>query len=271
FDREERGAPPGGADTGTGGTHAGANGADSTAIADTTAAANAAAADAAGIRFYPGSPALARLVLRPQDRMALCEKHPEEFAALRGRFGRARRVSVHGMDGYTAIRAMLPPPEKRALVLLDPPFEERGEFARITSALAEGLRRAPGATFAVWYPLTERAQANAFLNAIAAGCTAGGPTSGTAGGLAGSPTVCAPAFAAPAFTTPPFATPAFAAELTVAGADSPLRMRGCGVAVLNPPWRLDRVIAPMMRELAALLAQGDGGAGGLRWLAPEKP
>ncbi|MDR0901582.1 MAG: 23S rRNA (adenine(2030)-N(6))-methyltransferase RlmJ [Opitutaceae bacterium] len=190
------------------------------------------AGGAAGIRFYPGSPALARLLLRPQDRMALCEKHPEEFAALREQLGRARRVSLHEMDGYTAVRAMLPAPEKRALVLIDPPFEERDEFARIAGALAEGLRRAPGAAFAVWYPLTERARADAFLDEIAAGGAA----------------------------------PAFAAELSVAGGDSPLRMRGCGVAVLNPPWQIDRVIAPMMRGLAGLLAQGEGGAGGLRWL-----
>ncbi|OAM87353.1 23S rRNA (adenine(2030)-N(6))-methyltransferase RlmJ [Termitidicoccus mucosus] len=209
FDREARGTPPDGADAVTGGTD---------------------------IRFYPGSPALARLLLRPQDRMALCEKHPAEFAALREQLGRARRVSLHEMDGYTAIRAMLPPPEKRALVLIDPPFEEREEFARITEALAGGVRRAPGATFAVWYPLTERARADAFLDEIAAGGAA----------------------------------PAFAAELTVAGEDSPLRMRGCGVAVLNPPWQVDRVIAPMMRRLAALLAQGDGGAGGLRWITPEE-
>jgi 23S rRNA (adenine2030-N6)-methyltransferase len=221
FDREARGAPPDGAD-------AGADGAGDTG-----------GPGGPDIRFYPGSPALARLLLRPQDRMALCEKHPEEFAALREQLGRARRVSLHEMDGYTAIRAMLPPPEKRALVLIDPPFEEREEFARVTGALAEGVRRAPGATFAVWYPLTERARADAFLDEIAAGGTA----------------------------------PAFAAELTVAGEDSPLRMRGCGVAVLNPPWRIDRVIAPMMRRLAALLAQGDGGAGGaggLRWITPEE-
>jgi 23S rRNA (adenine2030-N6)-methyltransferase len=220
FDREARGAPPDGA--GAGGTGAGMGGAGADGAG-------------AGIRFYPGSPALARLLLRPQDRMALCEKHPVEFAALRERFGRARRVSLHEMDGYTAIRAMLPPPEKRALVLLDPPFEEREEFARIIEALAEGARRTPGATFAVWYPLTERARADAFLDEIAAGGAA----------------------------------PAFAAELTVAGGDSPPRMRGCGVAVLNPPWRIDRVLAPMMRGLAASLAQGAGGAGGVRWLTPE--
>jgi 23S rRNA (adenine2030-N6)-methyltransferase len=229
FDRAARGAPPDGAG-GAGADDAGG------AMSVRSTVSKSPGADGAGIRFYPGSPALARLLLRPQDRMALCEKHPEEFAALREQLGRARRVSLHEMDGYTAIRAMLPPPEKRALVLIDPPFEEREEFARITAALAGGARRAPGATFAVWYPLTERARADAFLDAIAAAAAA----------------------------------PAFAAELTVAGGDSPLRMRGCGVAVLNPPWRIDRVIAPMMRGLAASLAQGGGGAGGLRWLTPEE-
>src|SRR5665213_1744851 len=79
-----------------------------------------------GPRFYPGSPRLARLVARPQDRLELWEKHPDECASLRDEFLGERRVSVHEADGYGAMRGCLPPPERRALVLVDPPFEAQG-------------------------------------------------------------------------------------------------------------------------------------------------
>src|ERR1041384_7408538 len=73
-------------------------------------------------RFYPGSPWIARLLARPQDRLALCENQPEECAALHAAFQLSPRTSVQRMDGYVALRAMLPPSERRALVLIDPPF-----------------------------------------------------------------------------------------------------------------------------------------------------
>jgi 23S rRNA (adenine2030-N6)-methyltransferase len=186
-------------------------------------------------RFYPGSPRLVQAIARPQDRLALCEKHPEEFAALSEEFTFASRASVHQVDGYTGLRAMLPPLEKRALVLIDPPFEEQDEFARIVDGLRDGLRRLPGGTFAVWYPLTERARVDAFFDALVA-------------------------------LNPP---PTFFAEATIAGESAPIKMKGCGLAVLNPPWQIDRVVAPLMPLLAESLAQASGGGGRLRWLVPE--
>ncbi|WP_236919022.1 23S rRNA (adenine(2030)-N(6))-methyltransferase RlmJ [Ereboglobus luteus] len=187
------------------------------------------------LRIYPGSPSLVRALMRPQDRMALCEKHPDEFASLRGKFQREPRVSVHEIDGYTAIRAMLPPPEKRTLVLIDPPFEAQDEYEAITRALREGLRRMPAATFAVWYPLTERARADDFLNRLA---------------MLGPP-------------------PTFAAELTIAGETSSLKMRGCGMAVINPPWQIDQTLAPMLDTLYQSLAQSPGGKATLDWIVRE--
>jgi len=186
-------------------------------------------------RFYPGSPRLVQAIVRPQDRLALCEKHPDEFAALRDEFTFANRASVHQIDGYTALRAMLPPPEKRALVLIDPPFEEQDEFAQIITGLRDGLRRLPSATFAVWYPLTERARVDVFLEELAA-------------------------------LGPP---PTFAAEVTIAGYDAPMKMKGSGLAVINPPWQVDAIIGPLVPVLAKLLAQAPGGSGQLRWLVPE--
>ena len=185
--------------------------------------------------FYPGSPRLVQAIVRSQDRLALCEKHPDEFAMLRDEFTFVNRSSVHQIDGYTALRAMLPPLEKRALVLIDPPFEEQDEFAQIVDGLRDGLRRLPGGTFAVWYPLTERARVDAFLDELT--------------------TLDLP--------------PTFTAEVTIAGDSAPMKMKGSGLAVLNPPWQIDRVVAPLLPLLAELLAQAPGGSGRLRWLVPE--
>lgn len=188
------------------------------------------------VRFYPGSPAIAGRVVRMQDRVVLCEKHPEEFEALAERFRFAPRTSVHPMDGYTAVRAMLPPVERRALVLIDPPFEALDEFAQIVGALRDGLARLAGGVFAVWYPLTERARLEAFFGDLRA--------------LALPPTLVA--------------------ELTIAGEQSALKLRGCGLLLLNPPWRFDAVAREAMQALEELLAQEPGGAGRIEWLVPER-
>jgi len=185
--------------------------------------------------FYPGSPRIVQVIARPQDRLALCEKHPDEFGLLRDEFTFVSGASVHQIDGYTALRAMLPPLEKRALVLIDPPFEEQDEFAQIIGGLRDGLRRLPGGTFAVWYPLTERARVDAFFDALIA-------------------------------LNPP---PTFFAEVTIADDNASMKMKGCGLAVVNPPWQIDRAVAPLMPVLAELLAQAPGGGGRLRWLVPE--
>jgi 23S rRNA (adenine2030-N6)-methyltransferase len=187
------------------------------------------------LQYYPGSPRLAQLLVRPQDRLALCEKHEEEFSALKTEFARGRRVSVHDMDGYGALRAMLPPLEKRALVLIDPPFEQQDEFARITEALREGLKRMPAATMAVWYPLTERARVDAFFDELQR-------------------------LALP---------PCFYAEVMVAGEASPMKMKGCGLLVLNPPWQIEERLRSFLPELARLLEQERGGGYVQRWLVQE--
>jgi 23S rRNA (adenine2030-N6)-methyltransferase len=189
------------------------------------------------LRYYPGSPWLVRALMRLQDRMALCEKHPGEYLILHSEFLKEPRVSTHELDGYTAIRAMLPPPEKRALILIDPPYEAQDEYEKITQAISEALRRMPAATIAVWYPLTERARAGALRNQLA-------------------------------MLNPP---PTFTAELTIAGESSPtvLKMRGCGMAVVNPPWQIDQILLPLLDTLALRLAQAPGGTATLDWIVRE--
>ncbi|MBA3848551.1 MAG: 23S rRNA (adenine(2030)-N(6))-methyltransferase RlmJ [Opitutus sp.] len=189
------------------------------------------------LRHYPGSPWLVQRALRPQDRAALCELRAEDAEALEFMFRGERRVSVHAMDGYTALKAMLPPPEKRALGLIDPPFEAQTEFADIARALGEALKRFPAGTYALWYPITERARSDRFIEDLA---------------LA------------------PEAPPTLCAELQIAGDSAQVRMKGCGLLVLNPPWRIDGEFRAMLPVLAGKLGLDAGARAELRWPVPER-
>ena len=186
-------------------------------------------------RFYPGSPWLAQAVARPQDRLCLCEKHPEEFEILRHELSIARRATIQNLDGYTALRAALPPLEKRALVLIDPPFEEQGEFAQLVNGIEQALKRLPAATIAVWYPLTQRARVDAFFDEL----------------------------------QHLHLPPCWTAELCIAGEATEMGMRGCGLLVINPPWKLDEEISPLMTWMRELLKQEPSSSAGLHWLVPE--
>lgn len=188
------------------------------------------------LKFYPGSPWVAKLLLRPQDRMALCELRADDAEALDFDFARESRVTVQTLDGYTGLKAMLPPPEKRALVLIDPPFENQGEFVDVLRGLGDCFKRLPGAVCAVWYPITERTRIEDFHRGLIA-------------------------------LAPP---PAFFAELHIAGDNSQLRMKGCGLLVLNPPWQIDAEIRGVLPALAALLKVDSGAKSYSGWLVPEK-
>lgn len=122
----------------------------------------------AACRFYPGSPLLIAAALRAQDRYIGCELHPEDFAALRRQLPRLPRHQLHQRDGYEALGAFLPPPEKRGLVLIDPPYEQPDEFAALAEHLAAAARRWAQGAFAVWYPLKDRAAIWRFQEAMAA-------------------------------------------------------------------------------------------------------
>lgn len=183
-------------------------------------------------RFYPGSPRIAKALARPQDRLELWEKHPEECGALREEFHGERRVSVHCADGYGALRACLPPAERRALVLIDPPFESASEWDHIASSMDEGMRRMPGATYAVWYPVSDRVPAGAYLDSLR---------------LAGKPS--------------------FVADLNVP--HSGPGISGCGVLVVNPPWKVDGEARVIVDYLAAALDRGQQAQGSVRWIVPK--
>lgn len=197
---------------------------------------------ARGGDIYPGSPLLVSKALREQDRLAACELQPEEATALRDLLAGDARCHVHQRDGYAAIKALLPPREgstrfARGLVLVDPPYEaQTDEYPLITTALRDGLERFPQGIFALWYPIKQRAPLQPLMRKL--------------GHL-------------------PMKS-ALAIELLVRPDDSPLRMNGSGMVVINPPWQFERVVEPALRPLAQ--AMGDTGASWrLTWLKQEKP
>lgn len=194
---------------------------------------------AGALEVYPGSPLLAAQALRAQDRMAACELQPEEAAALKDLFAGDGRIAVHRRDGYEAVKALLPPGRgeariARGLVLIDPPYEaQEAEYPRVIEALKEVLARWPQATCAVWYPIKRRRSLHPFLRRAAA----------------------LPARAA------------LLAELQPRPDDSPLRLNGSGMLVLNPPWRLEEALAPALPVLRQALGEA-GAVTRLEWLGP---
>ncbi|WP_426664374.1 23S rRNA (adenine(2030)-N(6))-methyltransferase RlmJ [Rhodanobacter aciditrophus] len=189
-----------------------------------------------GLKLYPGSPLQAALAMRDIDGAQLCELHPEEATRLRELFRRDARVHVHERDGYEALKALLPPREKRGLVLIDPPYEaQEAEYRLIEQALKEALQRWPGGIYAVWYPIKRRSQVQPFLRWLQ---------------HCGAKRV-------------------LRAELLVHGDDSPLRLNGSGMAIVNAPWQLDETLREPLRALARLLAQERPAEWTLDWLVAE--
>ena len=141
------------------------------------------------LRRYPGSPRLVRAALRPGDRFVACELHPQDALALKREFAGDRAVEVRQADGYQALKALLPPVERRGLVLIDPPFEAADEFERLARAVRQALRRFATGCYAIWYPIKDEAAVAASsrrwprLKAADAGAAARRHRAGQARGL----------------------------------------------------------------------------------------
>jgi len=187
------------------------------------------------LRYYPGSPLIALKLRRPGDRIVLAELGRADCAELEATVGGERHVAVHLMDGYQALKAFLPPPERRGLVLLDSSFDRSGEFARIARALEDAHRRWATGMFAVWYPLMAPAAMRSFERDV---------------GKTGIGKI-------------------LRLELRVRGRDAVTPIPGCGMLVVNPPWKLEAEARPLLDWLWRALAPD--GAGGVKvdWLAPE--
>ena len=186
---------------------------------------------------YPGSPALVQRMLRPQDRLLLCELHAEDHALLRRGMGGDPRVAVHRRDGYAAIAALLPPAGgiRRGLTLVDPPFEQDGEFARLEAAIVLARRRFNTGTVAAWYPIKNRAESRGFLDRLTD-------------------------LGAPDLVT---------AELLLRPPADPSRLNGCGLLVASPPWGFEAAAAGILSALDNALGVG-AGSSEVRRLTPER-
>ena len=183
--------------------------------------------------IYPGSPLLASLLLREHDRAVLCETQPEEAARLKTLFANDARIGVHARDGYAALGALLPPKERRGLVLIDPPFEaQEEEFRAIEAALLQALARWPTGTYAIWYPIKLRHQPLRFQRWFA---------------QQRIPKV-------------------LCAELLLHPDNSTLRLNGCGMVIVNAPWKFDRQLEEVLPSLREHLAQGRYGETRVEWL-----
>ncbi|MHB2265701.1 23S rRNA (adenine(2030)-N(6))-methyltransferase RlmJ [Aliihoeflea sp. PC F10.4] len=188
-----------------------------------------------GLNYYPGSPAIARHLLRPQDRLTAIELHPADAKVLKDRFTGDYQTRIIELDGWLALGAHLPPKEKRGLVIVDPPFEKEGEFDRLVDGLAKAHKRWPGGTYLLWYPIKNRRAVAAFRDAMR---------------QAGIPKVLDVVFSI---------RPSAGAE----------RFDGTGMIVVNPPYPLEAEMNEILPVLTRLIGESPQASFGLEWLAGE--
>ena len=186
------------------------------------------------LRYYPGSPRLARRLIRPIDRISLTELNKTDCAALHELFARDRCVNVQLLDGYQALKAHLPPKERRGLVLIDSSFDRAREFARIATALHEAHSRWETGTYAIWYPLMGAGVIRGFERAIED---------------AGIRKV-------------------LQFELSILPEDAST-IPGCGMIIVNPPWKFDTEMRTLLRWLWSVLNVKSAGGVKVHWVVRE--
>jgi 23S rRNA (adenine2030-N6)-methyltransferase len=187
------------------------------------------------LQQYPGSPLFALKLRRPGDRLVFTELNKTDCPELEAAVGRARDVTVQLMDGYLALKAFLPPKERRGLVLIDSSFDRSGEFPRLARALKAAHQRWPTGVYALWYPLMGSAVVENFARAVV---------------RTGIRKI-------------------LRLEMLVRSARDRETVPGCGMIIVNPPWKLDAETRPLLDWLAQALSQGSGSGSKVDWLVPE--
>jgi len=186
------------------------------------------------LRYYPGSPEVARRLTRPQDRVQLNEKHPQDGLLLKDNMKGDRRVAVHLGEGWHVPRALLPAPEKRAIMLIDPPFEQLDEMQRCAKALKEAVGRMRQTVAAIWYPVKDQRALKRFYQDLTG---------------SGAPKL-------------------LRVELLVHSLERPDSLNGSGLAIANPPWGLEEELRQLLPWLAVKLGQTQG-SWTMDWLIAE--
>jgi 23S rRNA (adenine2030-N6)-methyltransferase len=193
--------------------------------------------DSDRIRIYPGSPAIARAWLRPQDTLIACELEPGAAAALSRNLSGDVRIKTLAMDGWTALNAYVPPKERRGLVLVDPPFEARDDFTHLANGLSTAHRKWATGIYALWYPIKGRSEPEALAKRLHR-----------------------------------LAIPkVLRTELVVSALSDPTRLNGAGMIIVNPPWTLENELSTLLPALAGLLGRNGAGRFRLDWLGVHGP
>jgi 23S rRNA (adenine2030-N6)-methyltransferase len=188
-------------------------------------------------KLYPGSPAFIRHVLRPQDRASFNELHPETMHQLRRALGRDERVVSNQLDGYLAWKAQVPPPERRGLVLVDPPFERDDEFDRMADGFATMARKWATGIAMLWYPVKNQRRVSLFEAALAESAF---------------PRI-------------------LLVELHVCEPEAEGPLAACGLAIANPPWKLDEELLVLLPALSARLGREGTARWRVDWLRNAAP
>lgn len=190
------------------------------------------------LKAYPGSPLIARALLRPQDRLTACEVEPKARKRLIDALRRDTQARVVDLDGWLALPAFVPPKERRGLVLIDPPYEQKDEFERLAEGFAEAYAKWPTGSYLLWYPVKGRRATDTLAQRVAEVVGAGKP-----------------------------AGKALRLEFSVAPQTAGAALASAGLLIVNPPWTLLAELKAILPELEKPL--GQGGAGRFRLETPK--
>ena len=187
------------------------------------------------LRYYPGSPLIARQLLREQDSLHMTELHPSDFPLLRGEFQKDERARVARADGYQQLKAKLPPVSRRCLNLFDPPYEIKSDYQAVVAGISEGYKRFATGTYALWYPVVLRQQIKRMVHDL------------EATGI----------------------RKILQIELAVRPDSDQRGMTASGMIVVNPPWKLEAQMNTVLPWLHSKLVPAGTGHTLVNWIVPE--
>jgi 23S rRNA (adenine2030-N6)-methyltransferase len=174
---------------------------------------------AQSLEHFPGSPRIAKKLLRPQDEMILIEKSLSACTILKALFVHEKKVHIHHADAYQAVNAILPPPVKRGLILIDPPYEEKDEFDKLATLLQKAHLKFPVGMYALWYPIKSRTRLTHFYQAV----------------------------------KKHFSADILIIEFCPWPDDVALRLNGSGMMIVHPPWQIEHTLSPLLDILLSKL------------------
>ncbi|MDB4837158.1 23S rRNA (adenine(2030)-N(6))-methyltransferase RlmJ [Marinomonas sp.] len=187
------------------------------------------------LEVYPGSPKIVDYYVRQKDKLHLCELHPNDHPILAALFPNKRKANVVKDNGFAAVKAMLPPPQKRGFVLMDPPYEVKKDYQYVVQALQEGTQRFPQGTYAIWYPVLNRNQADNLLKSVKSTDIRN----------------------------------VLLLELCIRDTEKERGMAGSGMIIVNPPWTLEKEAKEFLPVLQRLLAEDSAAGHQIKWITPE--